>query len=385
MKKNGFLKGPPLLKKVLSFLVFSLCAVILTLGYFIFDRYWKNPEQIVPYPYEFETPAPAIKLDAPILMVGDEMGSYFAKFKTELAATISQNLDKPIGIQSLAKPGHGLHRTLHELRSLAQWPQILIYQGGSEEFSEEKFNPNEVSKIKSNFSLFKDDRLETAMILYPWLSRIVYEPIERTTLTEDPQLLKEVSESDYIKRLETVLLLFEEQLIELVNLSKDRNTLLILSTTPINLDIPPKKVCEFTSTIEIEKEIDSLEELLKANDPKTAYAHSSKLIQKSSGNAKLLFLHGQIAKRLGKINEAKTSLLEASAYDCNPWRSTEIFNSIIRKVARDHQVILFDFAKLIEDEWTANMTFFDETHPQNLYYERGMQQLGLVIKKILKL
>jgi len=54
-------------------------------------------------------------------------------------------------------------------------------------------------------------------------------------------------------------------------------------------------------------------------------------------------------------------------------------------VARNHQVILFDFAKLLENEYHQNITFFDEIYPQNLYYEQGMRQLGLVIKKILKL
>jgi hypothetical protein len=88
---------------------------------------------------------------------------------------------------------------------------------------------------------------------------------------------------------------------------------------------------------------------------------------------------------MGNIDEAIPALLSASAYDCEPWRATEVQNSIIRKVAKNQQVILFDFAKLLDQEYTNNTTFFDETHPQNLYYEQGMEQLGLVIKNILKL
>jgi hypothetical protein len=48
-------------------------------------------------------------------------------------------------------------------------------------------------------------------------------------------------------------------------------------------------------------------------------------------------------------------------------------------------VILFDFAILLENEWTNNITFFDEYYPQNLYYEQAMKQLGDAIKLILKL
>lgn len=372
------------MKKVLSTLMFIIFAGILTGGYLVWERYRSNPEQIIPFPYRFETKAQAMKLDAPILLAGDKMGHYFGKFNTTLIETISVNLDKPIRVQNIARPGHALHRTLHELKSLTQWPQILIYQGGSEEFLENKFHLSEIQTIKKNFELYHDDRVETSLILYPWLSRIVYGPVKRVVFPEKI-VPAEIEEAEYLKRLETELLLFEQQLVQLVSMSKDRNTLLILTTTPINLDVPPKRVCEFTTTTSIEAEIIELNDMVKANNYKGAYTKSSKMISQYSGNAELLYLHGQIAKRLGKQDEAISSLLSASAYDCSPWRATEVHNSIIRKIAKEHQVILFDFAKLLENDFAANTTFFDELYPQNLYYERGMQQLGLVIKSILKL
>lgn len=359
-------------------------AALVTGGILVLHRFQNNPEQVVPFPYTFAQKAAAVPLEAPILIVGDRMGEYFAKFKDQLAATISTNLEKAIKIQSIAQSGHGLHRTLHELSSLEQWPQILIYQGGSEEFAEVKFNPAEISNINKNFQRYNDDRIETFLILYPWLSRIVYEPIKQTILPSEP-LADELTEKSYLKRLETELLLYEQQLIQMVARARDRNSLLILTTTPINLDMPPKKVCSFTTNTDIEAEILTLNDLLKANNPKSAYTRSSKLITLYTGNAELLYLHGQIAKRLGKIDEAKTSLLESSAYECTSWRVTEVQNSIIRKVAKEHQVLLFDFAGLLEQEYGQNITFFDEIHPQNLYYDKAMTQLGLVIKKILKL
>lgn len=373
------------MKKVLSFILISLSVLILTGGFFVFKRYQENPLQVFPYPYQFEVSAPAIKLDAPILIVGDRMGSYFAKFKTELAATISQNLTKPIQIQTLARDNFGLHRTLHQLKGLTQWPQIVIYQGASEEFLETKFEISETKTISLNFKRYQDERIQTFLILYPWLSRLVYEPMKRTRLPEVPKLKEEISEAEYLKSLETELLLFEQQLIQMVDLSKDRGSLLILTTTPINLDIPPKRICQFTTVLELEKEILGLEQLMKAGNFKSAFQSSSKLIKQYTGNAKLYFLHGQIARKLNKIDQGKNSILESSAYDCMPWRANEVHNSIIRKVARQKQVPLFDFSLLVTKEWAVNTTYFDEIHPQNIYYERGMQQLGLVIKNILKL
>ena len=372
------------MKKLLSLILLVFLGVILTGGFFVWDRYQKNPEQIVPFPYTFQDSGDAVQLDAPILIVGDRMGHYLGKFKTTLAETISKDLAKPIKIQSIAKPGHALHRTLHELKSLTQWPQILIYQGASEEFFENKFVLSEIPQIKENFKLYGDDRIETFLILYPWLSRLVYTPIKTITMPKEPNLVL-IEEKEYLQKLETELLLFEQQLVQLVNMARDRNTLLILSTTPINLDEKPRLVCGFSTNTDIETEILSLRDLLKENNPKEAYNRSKELIKKYTGNAELLFIHGQISKRLGKTPEAIETLQSASAYDCSPWRVTEVHNSIIRKVAKENNVILFDFSRFLEGEYSQNTTFFDEIHPQNLYYDKGMEQLGLVIKRILKL
>jgi hypothetical protein len=372
------------LKKILSSIVIIIFAGVVTCGFLVWQRYEANPEQIVPYPYFYNFSSQPIKPEAPILIIGDRMGDYFSKFSVNLAETISVNLAKPIKIQSIARKGQGLHRTLHELKSLTQWPQILIYQGGSEEFIENKFHLTEMTKIKSNFQLYKDDRVETILILYPWLSRIIYEPVNRVSISETP-IFDEYNETNYLKKLETELLLFEQQLVEMVNLSKDRNSLIILTTTPINLDEPPRKVCHFTSTSEVEIEINELREMLKANNPKEAYKRSGELLQKFTGNADLLYIHGQISKRLGLLDEAVDTLLNATAFECKPWRTSHVQNSIIRKVARNHQVILFDYARMVENDFLTGTTYFDEIHPQNLYYEKAMEQLGLVIKGVLKL
>jgi hypothetical protein len=375
------------LKKFLLFIFYSFLAIGRTGGFFVWQRFKKNPEILVPYPYTFNYKAQVFNLDAPILLIGDRMGYYFSKFQTSLTHTVSVNLSTPIKVQSMARPGHALHRTLHELKSLSKWPQILIYQGASEEFSENKFMLTEMPKIKTNFSRYNNEKIQTLMMLFPWLSRIIYEPIERTHLsevaaTEGPH---KYDEKAYLNKLETELMLFQQHLIDLVNLSRNKSSLLILMTTPLNLDAPPKKTCTFTSTSEIDEEILKLRNLLKENNPKQAYSHSSKLTKKYVGNAELMYFHGQISKRLGQLTESVRALQIASSYDCQAWRVTEIHNSIIRKIASEYQVILFDFAEMVQEDFTKNITFFNELYPENKYYERGMEQLGLVIKKILKL
>lgn len=373
------------LKKVLSALLIGCLVLIVTGGILVSYRASKNPEQIFPLPYEFVTKSPTVALTAPILITGDRMGVHFAKFAPDLATTISSNLDNKIKIQSIAKAGFGLHRTIHQLEGLAQWPQIVIYQGGSEEFSEPIFEPKEIKTIRVNFERYQDDRIQTALMLYPWLSRLVYEPLKRVKLAATPALEQSLEEAHYLRLLETQNLLYEQQLTRLVQMSKDRGSLLILTTTPVNLDVSPKRTCSFTMNLEIEKTIVELRELLAQNNPKAAYSRASDAIKLYAGNSLLYFIHGQSAKRLGLRSEAIDSLLRASAYDCEPWRANEVTNSIIRRVAESQQVLLFDFARYTEKFWSQGPTFFDEIYPQNLYYQRGTHQLGLVIKNILKL
>lgn len=372
------------MKKVLTWLLYSFLFIIVTIGYLVWDRYNRNIEQVVPYPYQFQQKSDAIISEAPILIVGDRMANQLSRFITTMAAVISKNLDKPIKIQSMARDGYGLHRTLHQMRSLSPWPQIIIYQGASEEFFEDKFNPSEINKIKKNFSLFKDDRIETAIILYPQLSKLIYEPIKRVSFSAEPNPSSSLNELDYLNRLETALLLFENELTDLINLSKERNSLLILTTTPINYDIRPRKSCRISTSAQLLDEIIQLKDLQK-NDLKSAYSKSAKLVNMFPGNAELYYLHGSISREIGNTEEAIDFLKKAAAYDCESWRATDIFNSIIRRVAKENKIVLFDFALLLEGAWTLGPSFFDEIYPQNLYYEKASEQLGLFIKDILKL
>lgn len=372
------------MKKFLSYFLSFILASILTVGFFIWHRYQNNPELIVPYPYTFVEKFDVIKTDSPILIVGDRMADYLSKFHVTLSETISSNLSAPIKIQTIAQSGEGLHRTLHRLKSLSKWPQILIYHGASEEFSENKLNSSELPKIKNNFSLYNNEKIQTLLMLFPWLSRIVYEPIDRVQLKVEvePEVY---DEKNYLAKLETEFLLFEKQLIELIEIGRNRGTFIILMTTPINLNTPPRKTCSISTNEEIELKVYQLREMLKQNNPKEAYLSSSDLIKKFAGNAELFYFHGQISKRLGYDDEAIKMLHLGNSFDCEPWRSTEVHNSIIRKVAKDNQVLLFDFAQMTDNDLKENIIFFDEIYPENKYYEAVMNQLGLFIKKRLKL
>lgn len=372
------------LKKILTAgLAFIIVAMIGLAGFF-FLRYKKNIAQVVPYPYVFEN-VESWDVKAPILLVGDRMGEQFARFKIELAAKISEELARPIEIQNLAQEGLPLHRTIHQLKGLKRWPQIVFFQGASEEWNEEVFLPSEVGNIKTNFDLYQDDRLQTLLILYPELSRLIYHPINYKKLPLTPPDKKEWVQKDYLARLELKLKIFELELLELVSMSQDRQSLLILSTTPVNLDIQPREICDIATNLDLEGQMEGVRDLIRKKDHKSAFTRSTELVARFPGNAALYYLHGQVAKRMGQREIALNALKQAAAYDCSPWRATEVYNGIIRRIAAEQQVILFDFAAFMEEDWAINVTYFNDIYPQNLYYQRASERLGSVIKKILKI
>ena len=365
----------------------SVLLVIFGGLFLLWQRLSGNPKGLVPLPYSLPSASETLILDAPLLIAGDRVGARFGLFKEGLALGLSTGLSKPIKIQSIAKEGEGLHRTLYRLQSLQKWPQVLIYHGGSEEFSESKFLTSQVRKIQRNFERYNNDRILTAMMLWPFLARLVYIPIKRMQLEASPApaAKQPLTDVEYQQRLEIIYRLFEIELNQLVAMAREHNTLLILTTTPVNLDIVPRKTCSNAGSVAIAKELKVIREFIRKQDYKSAYTRSKALKDSSIANAEILFLHGQVAFRNGLRSEAVEALKLAAAYDCIGWRANEVTNSIIRKVAREHRVTLFDFAAVTEKDWNSNVTFFDEIYPQDLYYERATEYLATVLKRILKL
>lgn len=362
---------------------------VLVLGtcYWFWQRLSGNPHGLVPLPYAMPVDNDTLVLDAPLLIAGDRTALRLGLFKETLALGLSAGLSKPIKIQSIAAEAEGLHRTLFKLNSLSKWPQVLIYQGGSEEFAESKFLTSQIPNIQKNFLRYQNDKLLTAMMVWPFLARLVYIPIKRVQLplTPGPVPKTALNDIEYQQRLEITYRLYEIELNQLVQLARQHKTLLVLMTTPVNLDVAPRRSCDNASSSTTKKELKAIRELIRKQDYKAAYARSTQLKAGSVANADVFYLHGQVSYRNGLRKEALESLRLAAAFDCLGWRANEVTNSIIRKVARQERVTLFDFAQLVEKDWNQNVTFFDDIYPQDLYYERAMNYMAPVLKRILKL
>jgi len=343
----------------------------------------------VPYPYSFsQTVTKDIpqRIDAPILIIGDRLGKRFATFSKFMADQISENLSKPIKIESLALDGEGVHRTLDKIKHIGRLPLIIIYLGGGQEYYEKKFNTKDINLISKNFKVYNDPRVQTLLMIFPVLSKFIYKIMDRNQF--GPKIIKDKTEySDITTQKRNIInfKLYEQELNEMFNYIKEHNSYLIAMTTPINLDIPPKKSCKGSLDEMGQENLRIIKNLIKDKDYKSAYEISKQLTLISNSNAKAHFIHGRIAKKLGLIKEAQKSLEMASAYDCVNWRGSLVHNSILEKVAKQNDVLLFDFNRMLKKNWTSNITFEDDIYPQSFYIEKSAKVLASKIKKILKL
>ncbi len=372
------------MKKIAS----SVIIISLLLGSaYLYLRFSKNRKQVKPYPYIIKSvDLPEYDQDAPILIIGDRQATRLASFSKYLAQMVSLNLSKPIKVASIAQKGEGLHRTLEKVKSLPKLPLIILYLGGNEEYFESTFQTKDINRITTNFKKFSDSITRTLIMIFPELSRFIYKPVDYKVL--GPQIEKDVNnytDTTIQKRNIILFELYKEHLRELFDYTKDHGSYLIAMTQPLNLDAVPRKSCAGSFPQNLNDKYLEVVKLIKAKDYKAAYGVSKDLVVMAPNNAKILYLHGKVAKNLNRIQESIDHLKLASAYDCNLWRGNIVYNSILRKVSKDKETALYDFQKLIESEWMQNITFLDDVYPQSIYFEKLSKGLAARIKKLLRL
>jgi hypothetical protein len=364
-----------------------LITLVVTPMVFLGYRFHFNKTSEVPYPYVFKDKVyQNLPVDAPILIIGDRLGKRLASFSNYLSETISTGLSKPIKIQSIATEGEGLHRTIKKIKNLPKVPLITIYLGGSEEFFEQKFLTKDIKKIIKNFEVYSDDRIKTLLMIFPSLSRFVYDVINYQHFGEKPEVDgNNYSDSIIQQRNMIHFKLFEQEVNELFSFLKERGSYLIALTQPLNFDISPAKNCVGSIDDLSKQKLEEVVELVKKKDYKSAYNISKELVLIANASAKVYYIHGKIAKNLGKLKEGIKHLKLAMAYDCKQWRGNLVYNKIMKKAAYSNDVQILDFQKMLEEYWTKNVLFIDEIYPQNYYFERTADVLAARIKKLLKL
>ncbi|MEI8346326.1 MAG: hypothetical protein WCG27_02585 [Pseudomonadota bacterium] len=370
-------------KRVPLFLLTLLFIII----YFAL-KFSTNVATVRPYPYILSlsplSPEEITAIqNADILIVGDRMGSYLKNFISDLVKPVSRGLQSPVKVYVLANEHEGLHRTVAKLSQLKKIPKVIIYHGGSEEFYEHRFSVEKKNVIFENFNFFQNDYVSSLITIFPPISRLIYQNPDYLYLG-DLVALDQIQYTDIQKQvqIEIGLLLYRFHLEDLYNLAKEHKSTLIMMTTPLNLEIAPKKICDNSTSPLIYNAQKKLEETLSSGQIKKSYLDLKKIKENTIGNARTFYLFGMAALRLGYITEAVESLQAASSFDCQTWRGNAVINNIIREIANNHHLMLFDFDDYMAQNLGQEGLFNDEIFPQNLFYQRGMGELATLIRKV---
>lgn len=370
------------MKHFLKFLLFILIAVI---GYGAWI-YQSMPTQITPLPYSFKQ----IELDginsaedAHVLIVGDRMGVSLNPYLEMINQQLAPKLQEPLRIANWSRNGEGLHRTLEKLKNLKNFPSIIVYLGGGQEFEERRFYLEQSAPILKNFQRYQDKKILSAIMTLPVLSRFLYQPHPRVVFEDFNPETKEFSAQDLQLRVSTTLQIYRFEMQELIRLVKNKKSQLVLSTQPINLDIAPKKICENAQTPTQRMEQREIIELLKENRSKEAYARSKDLVENTLGNALNFYLKGQSAKAMGKFQEALGNLQLAIIFDCEQSRPTPLINEMLGQYAKKEDLFFIDFNWMLNQNYGRDELFLGDIYPQNIYYQRFMNQLIKIISQAL--
>jgi hypothetical protein len=377
-----------MVKKIFIGLLVLFVAAVGILGW----TYSGKKTLITPYPYYFNANASAA-LDsdlksaesANILIVGDRMAGPLSNYTKEVSEELGKNFKIPPQIYNWSKPHEGLHRTLFKLKSLKKWPSVIVYLGASSELYEKTFSINDIGALQKNFQIYDDEKMISLIITFPWLSKILYKKMSYIELGPVKEYKNNLGGSDRMKEKEASFMLFQYELKEMIELVKDKKSSLVLITTPLNLEVPPKEVCSISTSqtvIEVQQEIEAL---IQQGNYKKAYSDSLALANETYSNAKSFYLLGKSSMSVGDLKLARESLNKATVFDCANWRGNAVFNSIIRSEAKKHQLHLVDFDLMMSSALSGEGLFLDEILPQNLFYQNMVTELKDILKTLLSM
>lgn len=372
------------MKLLIKLITISLIVIVAYLAWV----YQNGQTAINPLPYNFKTQVfeglPAAE-EAHILFVGDRMGASLDPYLELINKSLDKKLKEPLRVYNWSRNGEGLHRTLAKLKTLNKYPQVVIYLGGGQEFEERRFYLSESSAILENFLRSQDERMLSIIMTAPVMSRFLYLPHKRVVFDEFIAETEEMDAMQIQSRISTTFQIFRFEMQEMIRLLKSQKSHLILTTQPINLDIPPKKICDNAQTSTQRVEQKDIVALLQADRTKEAYARSKALVENSVGNALNFYLKGQSAKALGQYQEAMGNLQLATIFDCQLWRASPLLNEMIGQFAKKEDLFLVDFNQLLNQNFGEDELFLGELYPQHLYYQRFINEVLAKITQILAL
>jgi hypothetical protein len=369
------------LLKWLVFLIFLSGGVAIAAVLYLWSS---QSTREVPYPYIFEE-RELEGLDqasqAQILIVGDRMASRLSEYLPLIGKEFNPRLRDPLKVYSWARAGEGFHRTLNKLKNLSSWPEVLLVHGFSQELEEQRFFLQDKKTIVKNFMNYENPWIQSLVIAYPDLSRLLYWPHRLMRIKDFAPYQVEIDDHLHQKRDALTNLILRYEIQELIRLARKNQTTLIFVTTPLNLEVKPKRVCSHAQTTTMGREQRDIEQLLEHGKTKEAFARAETLATQTPMNALNYYLLGKSALELADYSRAQGALQVATMFDCFAWRSTAVTNQLVLQLADQEGLAVIDFDFMVNQNLGRGVLFHDELYAQELYYLEMMKELIALLRQ----
>ncbi|OFZ27466.1 MAG: hypothetical protein A2381_02910 [Bdellovibrionales bacterium RIFOXYB1_FULL_37_110] len=366
--------------------------VLLTLMVVLILIFFTSNSQFINHPYAYlisdqilDPKEVASASSANVLLIGDKMGVALAHYIPYIQDKTSKNLQSPLKIFNWCKKNESIVRTLDKIKKLKKIPPLIIYHGSADEFYENIFEIDDYQQIATNIKRFNIPYVQLILEFFPQLSKIIFKPTKINILKELKQDTRTYSDLEQQRKMEITYSLYHYHLMELIKVIRQTNAEIILLTTPLNFQVPPRRVCSNSTTTNLSNHLLKIKSYLDEGKTKVAYQQLKELSQQAFTNAQVYYLLGQASLLLGKTNEANQAFNLSTSFDCVPWRSNGVFNSIITQAALSNRLNYIDFHSLVNKSIERRVLFSDVFFPQTIFYEEISQQIILLIKQFFQI
>ena len=359
-----------------------LCA-LLAAAAFLLDALKKTT--LFPYVFEetsFEGAEQAGR--AHVLVIGDRLGIKLDEFLPSLNDKASEGLKERLRIYNWSQAGEGLHRSLAKIRSLNKLPPVVVYHGGSQEFYERRFHPDDIDTLRHNLSLLATSRLKALITRSQILAKLIYRSYQKpVSLNPKPKEdEEELDEMTKLRSFEHTYFLFEIEMDRLVSSVTSRGSNMLIITAPTDILEEYGQLCPKSTTASLDTRLDGLELMVKRGRSKLAVDGLRRLAQLSPTNSRIHYILGRAYLELGRRLDARESLERATAFDCEPRGGNIVFNTAMARLALRHSQPFIDFHGDIHT-LLGQVAIFQDSYPHDLFYEALVNKSSDIIRSLL--
>lgn len=380
------------MKKVFNILFYLACVLIITILGGLTYHYYETPLRSDPAPYIVRDSiygADPVASSKDVLIAGDDLGVSLNPYISDLTLKLSEKLARPLAFYNISEKNESLYRTINKISKLEKLPKIIILATGFSEMQEDIY-PNSVKGISRNnlnFKIYRNIYIQSALKLYPNLSKLFFLKEDLKLLNEEikPINYEKLSTKDFRSIFGKEVLLYQQRLEEFLRNMRTKGINVLIVTPPINIELNNLKVCKDTSDENIQKALKELESILDEGKTKEAQLLVNSLDKKIVANTKYHELKQKLYMSQGQVTKSYEQAILKLAFSCEVKSSHPVFTKILENTAINQNIDIVDFQQIVKENYMRNPLFITEKNAQEIYYTKLIEELVIKLKQLTQL